>query len=335
MGKNVSAIVDEDVANYIEDERRKRGVLKSKAINFLLREKMLSDPDNEIKNLENKIYDNNKILEKASEARKNLLNEHGLIDNSKNISIFDENNKKNEKESKEEKKLGEVEKIKKEEGKIEEGEKAKKEEEKVITDNKSNNTNINNFLNLNNEKKDFNLNIEKKDINLTTDKKIINEIKDLKIDIKKNEVKKMSEPSENKQDLEVAYRKLRDQEKFNDTISGMKKTIESMNERICKDGDCTKRELESVRNDLNGLKEIKPELSELKNIKLELSELKNIKQDIESLKKKDELEICPECNEKKVPFLASYCPHCGIKIPEWNDDKGNKIKDWKPTWMKK
>lgn len=79
---------------------------------------------------------------------------------------------------------------------------------------------------------------------------------------------------------------------------------------ICEDGKCMK--------------------DDISKLKADISELKGIKNDIVDIKKTAvKLEPCPFCNEKSLVPLSSFCSSCGKEIPEWLDDDGNPIENWK------
>ena len=59
-----------------------------------------------------------------------------------------------------------------------------------------------------------------------------------------------------------------------------------------------------------------------------------LKKDIAKMNKNTDLIECPECGEKVVPPLASFCPSCSAKMYSWTDDDGKPVKGWKPTWEK-
>lgn len=73
---------------------------------------------------------------------------------------------------------------------------------------------------------------------------------------------------------------------------------------ICEDGKCFKTELADIKKDL-----------------------------AETKKGKISAEICTDCGERSVihsdTFLASHCANCGADIPEWVDDNGVPIANWK------
>jgi len=52
------------------------------------------------------------------------------------------------------------------------------------------------------------------------------------------------------------------------------------------------------------------------------------------MNKNFDLMECPECGEKVVPPLSSFCPSCSAKIYSWTDDDGKPVKGWKPNWEK-
>ena len=60
-----------------------------------------------------------------------------------------------------------------------------------------------------------------------------------------------------------------------------------------------------------------------------------LKKDLANMNKNFELVECPECGEKAVPPLASFCPECSAKMKGWFEDDGvTPIRGWKPTWQK-
>ena len=60
-----------------------------------------------------------------------------------------------------------------------------------------------------------------------------------------------------------------------------------------------------------------------------------LKKDLANMNKNFDLTECPECGEKVVPPLASFCPGCAHKIKGWTEDDGvTPIKGWKPNWQK-
>lgn len=59
-----------------------------------------------------------------------------------------------------------------------------------------------------------------------------------------------------------------------------------------------------------------------------------LKNDLAKLNKNIDLVECPECHEKIVPPLASFCPGCSAHISGWTEDDGTPVKNWKPNWEK-
>ena len=59
-----------------------------------------------------------------------------------------------------------------------------------------------------------------------------------------------------------------------------------------------------------------------------------LKKDLANMNKNFDLVECPECGQKVVPPLASFCPSCSAKMYSWTDDDGKLVKGWKPTWEK-
>lgn len=60
-----------------------------------------------------------------------------------------------------------------------------------------------------------------------------------------------------------------------------------------------------------------------------------LKKDLANISKNSDLSECPECGQRIVPQLASFCPNCSTKIGGWTEDDGTPIKGWKPNWENK
>ncbi len=159
--------------------------------------------------------------------------------------------------------------------------------------------------------------------NLTISKKENTVIPVITTENKTKEVKNMADDDLG---IENKFRKLQEQKDFNETIKKMNVKLDDIDSRVCKDGDCMREELSKIKTGLG---------TEFSTIKTEISELKNLKKDIDEIKKNsDKLEVCPQCGEKSLLHMSSYCSNCGVKIPEWNDEKGDKISSWKPYWLR-
>lgn len=114
-----------------------------------------------------------------------------------------------------------------------------------------------------------------------------------------------------------------DKQQFNKNISEMHTKIQNIDDRVCKDGDCTKRELSELRKDVSGLFGLKTDIT--KDLS-KLNEIDDLKKDLNEIKGKfKRTEICPGCGYTDMPHLSSYCPECGVEIKGWDD-----AKDWKP-----
>lgn len=125
---------------------------------------------------------------------------------------------------------------------------------------------------------------------------------------------------------EEKFRKFMQKEKFNETFKEMHEKIKAIDDRVCKDGECTKNELKEVRKDLSDLKSIKTDLSKLDN----LSKLESKLDDI--VKKTPKVDVCPDCGEPSILHLSSFCSNCGTKVSQWTNDDGTPVHGWKPFW---
>jgi rubredoxin len=142
---------------------------------------------------------------------------------------------------------------------------------------------------------------------------------------KSMESKRMNEEinSVKQESTEEAIKRYMDKQKFNQNISEMHSKIQNIDDRVCKDGECTRNEFADLKKNVASLNDLKTSLG--KDLS-KLQELDDLKKDLVEIKGKlKKTEICPGCGYTDVPHLSSYCPDCGIEFQGWDDQK-----DWKP-----
>lgn len=134
--------------------------------------------------------------------------------------------------------------------------------------------------------------------------------------------KKMEQKDE--KEIENVVSKLLERQNKN---SKFESTISDIHSKISK--------IDSIEK---GLVDIIPKIQKIDSIcedgKCFKTELMEIKKDLAETKKgKISAEICPGCGEKAImhsdTFLASHCSNCGGEVPEWLDDNGVPIVNWK------
>ncbi len=185
------------------------------------------------------------------------------------------------------------------------------------------------------EKKELSHKIENL-INLNIDK-IKNESKPTKYKV--TERRRMNDEEQHtpvltEEQMERYLNKHLSKQKFDENFRDMHANIKSINDRVCKDGDCTQRELSEIKKNLGNFEIIKGDISKLKNdLTVDLSKLKEmdtLKNDLNEIKGKfKKTEICPGCGHPEVQHLSSYCPECGIELKGWEDDSGKPVPGWK------
>lgn len=356
MPRNISSVVGDDVYEMLEKERMKRGVLKSKAVDMLLRETLskekdvskidgLIDDKNKnaelIKEMESIVLDNEKLLEKTQKIKeREKSNEHSELETRNDIIVVTNDKEAEEKKIEEKKELKDLSSLKN----------LKQDEQKPVDDvNRLDNLVINKIST--SEPKEQNNDINKQRIVAETRPKAKFTIRKVKrVNDEENVGTVLTE-----RDVEHKVNKLLDEKKFNESFKDMHGKVDKVCEdgkclkdkvnslelklgkidEVCENGKCIRTEIGELRKELNEFKDLKKSLDDLKggvtDIKGGVTDIKGtfINLDKKIVKK----ELCPTCGSG-VEEGSSYCPNCGLGIKEWNDDKGNKL-DWKPYSQRK
>ncbi len=139
-------------------------------------------------------------------------------------------------------------------------------------------------------------------------------------EIKPTEVKKKMSGELDTSKVDERYRKLREQEIDRETFTKMAKKVNEIDDRICKDGECTKKELSILRTDIN-------ELKELKGLKERFDKIEGVSKIVTDIDKKltKTKFKCEECGEETLEVGNSFCSECGMEIHAWEEDP-----NWKP-----
>lgn len=146
-------------------------------------------------------------------------------------------------------------------------------------------------------------------------------IPDIKVDIKTEQDKK-----QNKQEvimsgeIDEKIRKAMESSDLKKVIANINLKIDKIDDRVCKDGDCTKNELASIKKQVEGL-------NELKELKKSTDEIGNIKKNIEELHKHVSKQKfrCDRCGNEILEPGDSFCRNCGLGINSWDE-----VPNWKP-----
>jgi len=179
----------------------------------------------------------------------------------------------------------------------------------------------------------------------------LKENKELKLKELDNKWKGKSLKVQNMEDdVEQKISKRLRQEKYDKLFEEMSKKVNE----ACTGIDCLKEDVKKLQHNHDSkIEELKKnhdnKLDKLRDLNMDLGSkfekdyLPKVKESCEGLEclKKDlkkisegKLAVCDSCGQEAVPYLGSYCSSCGEKIQGWNDDQGEPIKAWKPTWGK-
>lgn len=141
--------------------------------------------------------------------------------------------------------------------------------------------------------------------------------------IRKAEIKEFHEEDESNKAIRRTA-ELADQNRKD--LEEMKKTLAIENAEIRKD---LKNEFSNKFNDITGrFDKVSGKLEET------CTGIECLKKDLANINKNMDLVECPECGNKVVPPLSSYCPSCSAKMYSWSNDDGTPVKGWKPSWEK-
>ena len=185
--------------------------------------------------------------------------------------------------------------------------------------------------------------IDNKKIDVNDDKKIYNKSK-----INKRKVIKMNDedqpynisPEERRRMRKSEFEEYANEKESNEAIKkaallaeqnkrdleDLKRNLAAENAEIRKD---LKNEFGSKFNDITGrFDKVSGKLEET------CTGIECLKKDLANINKNMDLVECPECGNKVVPPLSSYCPSCSAKMYSWSNDDGTPVKGWKPNWEK-
>jgi len=156
----------------------------------------------------------------------------------------------------------------------------------------------------------------------------------------KQKVKRMGENDENQPQLSrTAVKELLNererQKEFEDNMRNALKISNETSQTVAKLGEKLEKAcvgIECLQRDL-GLSSTKVnnELSKIDNLEAKVKETCTGIDCLKDKLKENELVECAECGKKVVPPLSYFCPGCGNRILEWNDENGNPAPGWKPS----
>ncbi len=300
MVRNVSFKTDDELDDKLYSESKKRGITKSALIKLEL-EKILDDNKNQESKQE--LNNSNVNMVKEKDEKKNVTN--GTV-----VSTIDLNITELKKEELKPEPIQEQIKQSPLESLKELKTEPKKEEPKQHPNIELNR--LNSLVDIKTVNQPTLNNQENKQLNIKKVKRVNDEDKGSSIGLSDEE----------------KFRRYDEKKEFNKKIQHIHDKITTIDDRICKDGECTKNEFNTIKKELSDLKGLKTDLNKIddlsKNFNSTKTELSDIRKYLEDIKKETpKIEQCPNCGTKSLLYMASHCSECGIEIPEWTED---------PTW---